>query len=228
VVFVTDDYITRAWCCLEIAVATESGCKVTVVGSCKRILKKEFFESMVATESTDIPLIKNEIERLYGTGTKFNNIVARAMEVLYVEVHKRQVCKLFNTARSLRPDWSRNLSITKPPSLLRDRGRDFDVLSGAVDLSAVRSNNTSRSLRIYLLSTLTDLILEWSFFYRDVVPFLQDYARRCQLDLLFCDMRCGSREEEALPLDILMAEMERCKAESMGLCCFAILGDKYG
>jgi hypothetical protein len=192
--------------------------------------EKNFYKNMVATVDSDILLIKEEITKIYGTEGKFNDEVARAMEVLFVEGQKRQVCTLFNDKRRAdRPEWSRFLSVTPLPSLPRDRNRDFDILSGTVDLSMSTSSPiccSSRSLRIFLLSTLMDTVLEWSFFYQDVVPFLQQYARLCQLDLVFCDLRCGSREDEALPLATVMAELERCKTESAGLCCIMLLGDK--
>lgn len=230
VVFVTDDYLSRAWCCMEISVATGCGCKITVVGFCKMVREKKFYQNMVASVPSDIPLIQAEIKSLYGTEEKFNDAVALAMEVLVVEGNKQKVCELFNTRRVDRPEWSRYLSVTQLPSMPRDRNRDFDVLSGAFDLnipaSPLTSNNTSRSLRIFLLSTLADTVLEWSFFNQDVWPFLLWYARLCQLDLVFCDLRCGSREDEALPLQTVMAELERCKTESAGLCCIMLLGDK--
>ena len=231
VVFVTDSYLTRAWCCMEIAVATGSGCRITVVGTYTMVSEKKFYENMVATVPSDISLIKDEIKSLYGTEDKFNDEVSRAMEVLFVEAQKRQICELFNnTRRADRPEWSRFLTVTPLPSLQRDRNRDFDVLSAAFDLSISASspisNKSSRSLRIFLLSTLADTVIEWSFFYQDVLPFLQQYSRLCQLDLVLCDLRCGSREDEALPLQTVMAELERCKTESVGLCCIMLLGDK--
>jgi hypothetical protein len=192
--------------------------------------EKKFFENMVATVPSDIQLIKDEIIYLYHTAQQFNDEVARAMEVLFVEGHKRQVCQLFYTRRIDRPEWSRFLSVQPLPCLPRDRDRDFDVLSGAVDLSTSASSligsKSLRSLRIFLLSTLADTVLEWSFFYQDVVPFLQQYARMCQLDLVLCDLRCGSREDEALPMETVMKELERCKTESAGLCCIMLVGDK--
>jgi hypothetical protein len=233
VVFVDGKYLTRAWCCLEIAVSTSDDCKITVIGSCDAVAGKEFFDNIVATNKSDIELIKKEILKLFETKQSFNAVVASAMEVLFVEKHKRQACELFGTLRADRPEWIRYLSVTQLPSLPRDSSRDFDVLSGAVNLnipfgaaSSANCNSTSRSLRIFLLSTLTDTVLEWSFFHQDVVQFLQQYARLCQMDLVLCDLRCGSRENEALPLETLIAEVERCKAESAGLSCIALIGDK--
>jgi hypothetical protein len=228
VVFVDGNYLQRAWCAMEIAVSTNDGCRITVVGSCDAVSGKEFFDNITATNPSDISLIKREILNLFKTKEKFNGVVAKAMEVLFVEKHKRQVCELFNLRRADRPEWSRFLSVTQPPSLPRDRSRDYDVLSGAVDLNILTgaSSSVSRALRIFLLSTLMDTLLEWSFFCQDVLPFLQQYARLCQLDLVLCDMRCGSREDEALPLETVMTEVERCRVESAGLCCIMILGDK--
>ena len=232
-VFVNGNYLRRAWCCLEFAVSANGDCRITVIGSCDDVSGNNFFDDFTATSKSDIGLIREEILTLFGTKEKFNCVVARAMEVLFVEKHKQQVCKLFGINRAERPEWSRFLSVTQPPSLPRDRCSDFDFLSGAVDLSILSSatasptrNSASRSLRIFLLSTLADTMLEWSFFYQDVAPFLQKYARMCQIDLVFCDMRCGRREDEALPLDILMEEVERCKTNSAGLCCIMLLGDK--
>ena len=232
-VFVNGNYLKRAWCCLEIAVSTNDDCRITVIGSCDDVSGRNFFDNFIATSKSDVGLIRNEILTLFGTKEKFDSVVARAMEVLFVERHKQQACRLFNTSRADRPRWRQYLSVTQPPSLPRDRCRDFDVLSGAVDLDILSSaassptrNSASRSLRIFLLSTLADTMLEWSFFYQDVVPLLRQYARLCQLDLVFCDMRCGRREDETLSLETLIEEVERCRAESEGLCCIMLLGDK--
>ena len=229
VVFVDGNYLQRAWCAMEIAVSTNDGCRITVVGSCDAVAGKEFFDNITATNPSDISLIQREILTLFDSKEKFNGVVAKAMEVLFVEKHKRQVCDLFNTLRADRPEWSHFLSVTQPPSRPRDRSLDYDVLSGAVDLNLLfgASSSVSRTLRIFLLSTQADTMLEWSFILQDVLPFLRQYARLCQLDLVFCDMRCGSRDEEALPLETVMGEMERCMKESVGLYCIMILGDKY-
>lgn len=235
-VFVAGGYLKRVWCGLELAVSTNDDCEITVIGSCDAVSGKDFFNNMDATSKSDIKLVKDEILKLFGTEEKFNSVVARAMEVLFVESHKRRVCNLFDvTRRADRPAWHRFLSITQPPSLPRDLSRDFDLLNGTIDLnilcganSSKTSFSASRSLRIFLLSTLADTMLEWSFFYQDVAPFLQQYAQLCQLDLVYCDLRCGSREEETLPLETLMAEVERCRVESAGLRCIMLFGDKYG
>ena len=49
VVFVSDDYCYLAWCCLEIAIASASGSRITVVGSCKMVQGSNFFDEMKAS-----------------------------------------------------------------------------------------------------------------------------------------------------------------------------------
>ena len=170
---------------------------------------------------------------IYGTKEVFICTVARALELLFVEAHKRQPCNLFEDKRADRSKWKQTLSSPSPVSLPRDRRRDFDILTGLELLQSESSPSRllrapSRTLRVLLISTQTDTVLEWSFFHQDVVPFLKVTARRVGLDLVICDVRCGSREEEGLPVETLLAELDRCKAESAGLCCVALIGDKYG
>ena len=84
VIFVDSDYLRRAWCLLEIAVGTSTGSRLTVIGSCDWISRKDFYQNMDATMKEDVPKIANEIIRIFRTYEEFNNIVAAAMQVLFL------------------------------------------------------------------------------------------------------------------------------------------------
>ena len=84
VMFVDGDYLRRAWCLLEIAVGTSTGSWLTVIGSCDLISGKDFYQNMDATMKEDVPKIKAEIIHIFSTVEKFNDIVAAAMQVLFL------------------------------------------------------------------------------------------------------------------------------------------------
>jgi hypothetical protein len=236
VIFVDGGYLSRAWCCLEIAFATMTGSKLTVIGQCNMVEGRNFFESMQATMKTDIPRIKDAIKKLFKSDTKFelnetqtaqrfNDIVAHAMEVLFVQAHKDSVCNLFTDARAKRGDWGERIKFSSPPNLPRDREKDWGILTGqAREVEEAQS----RTVRLFLLSTLMDTVLEWGYFLQDCASYLMACARERGLDLILSDMRHGSREEEALPVDMLSAELKCCKDTSADLCCLAIVCSKYG
>lgn len=232
VVFVDGNYLTRAWCCLEIAFATMTGSRLTVIGQCSMVGSKNFFETMKATVETDIPEIKAAIKQLVKSNDesqaahRFNNRVSHAMEVLFIQAHKDRVCNLFGgKARAVRDDWGERMKFVSPEHIPRDREKDWAVLTG---LAETVQQAWSRTVRLFLLSTQTDTVLEWSFFFQDCVQYLMDCARERGLELILSDMRNGSREEDALPLDALAAELRCCMDNSAGLACLAILGSKYG
>ena len=226
VVFVTDDYLTRSWCCLEIAVATVCGCKITVVGSCKMIKEKLFYENMVATVESDVQLIKDEIIDLYDSKENFNDIVASAMQVLSVVAQKNTRCELFDAPREKRAGWIERLPSTNPEMKPRDRNADWGIMTG--NIASARQDSTSRSLQVFLSSTFTDMVLEWSLILQDLAPYLKTCAHNRGLDLEFCDMRFGNTHEETLSLEIRMDELERCSKESAGTFYLLLTGDKYG
>ena len=231
VIFVAGYYLTRGWCCLEIAFATMTGSKLTVIGQCNMVEGKNFFEGMKATVEKDIRGIKDAIKKLVESDNeteaahRFDNIVAHAMEVLFVQAHKDSDCNLSTDARADRGDWGERMKFSSPPNLPRDREKDWAILTGQ---AKEVEEAGSRTLRIFLLSTLMDTVVEWSYFLQDCAKFLMECARLRGFDLILSDMRYGSREEEALSVDVLATEMECCKDTSADLCCLAILGSKYG
>jgi hypothetical protein len=148
------------------------------------------------------------------------------MEVLFVQAHKDRVCDLFTgSARSDRDEWKRRMKFDSPAHLPRDREKDWAVLTGRAEEVEVAA---SRTVRVFLLSTQMDTVLEWSYFLQDCAQYLMVCARLRGLDLILSDMRNGSREEDALPLDALAAELKCCIGKSADLACLAILGSKYG
>jgi len=235
VIFVLGGYLTRAWCCLEIAFATTTGSKLTVIGQCSMVESKQFFDTMVATNPDDIPQIKAAIKELVKrddekqVADRFNDIVSRAMEVLFVQAHKDHVCNpIDKKARAFRDGWAERMKFVSPEQLPRNREKDWAVLTGLAETVQTVQEAGSRTVRVFLLSTQMDTVLEWSYFLQDCAQYLTDCARVRGLDLILSDMRNGSREEDALPLDTLAAELKCCIDNSAGLACLAILGSKYG
>lgn len=95
VVFVDGNYLTRAWCAFEIAVGMSSGCRLTVIGSCDKITHKNFYEKIVATNESDVALIKVEILVIFKSVEVFNEVVANAMQVLFFKVVANAMQVLF-------------------------------------------------------------------------------------------------------------------------------------
>jgi hypothetical protein len=226
VIFVGGNCLRRAWCALEIAVGTSTKCRLTVSGSCEIITGKRFYKELEATFQSDIDLIKVEILKIFQTEQAFNEVVARAMQVLFVVAQKSKEYNIFATPREQRVDWISRMSSTNPKMLPRDREQDWAVLTGKV--SAVDLDATPRALRVFLSSTFSDTILEWRFFLQDVVPYLKVCARNRGLDFDVSDMRFGNKHEESLPLDTRSAELERCRTESAEVFCLVLLGNMCG
>jgi hypothetical protein len=226
VIFVGGNCLRRAWCALEIAVGTSTKCRLTVLGSCEIITGKRFYEELEATFQSDIKLIKNEILNIFGTEQAFNEVVARAMQVLFVAAQKSKEYNVFATPREQRVDWISRMSSTNPKILPRDREQDWVVMTGKV--SAVTLDATPRALRVFLSSTFSDTVLEWRFFLQDVVPYLKVCARNRGLDFDVSDMRFGNKHEESLSLDSRLAELERCRTESAEVFCLVLLGNMRG
>jgi hypothetical protein len=226
VIFIDGNCLRRAWCALEIAVGTSTKCRLTVLGSCEIITGKRFYTELEATFQSDIDLIKMEILKIFGTEQAFNEVVARAMQVLFVVAQKSKEYNVFATPREQRVDWISRMSSTNPKMLPRDPEQDWAVMTGKV--SAVDFDTTPRALRVFLSSTFSDTVLEWRFFLQDVVPYLKVCARNRGLDFNVSDMRFGNKHEESLPLDTRLAELERCRTESAEVFCLVLLGDLRG
>jgi hypothetical protein len=226
VIFVDGNCLRRAWCALEIAVGTSTQCRLTVLGSCEIITGKRFYSELEATFQSDIDLIKMEILKIFETEQAFNEVVARAMQVLFVVAQKSKEYNVFATPREQRVDWISRMSSTNPRMLPRDREQDWAVVTGKV--SAVDMGATPRALRVFLSSTFSDTVLEWRFFLQDVVPYLKVCARNRGLDFDVSDMRFGNKHEESLPLDTRLAELQRCRTESADVFCLLLLGNMRG
>ena len=226
VVFVEGDYLTRAWCALEIAVGMDAGCRLTVIGSCDMIKGKDFYDQIVATKKTDADLIRKEILIIFQTKEVFNEVVAGAMQVLFVNAQKSMHFARLGVPREERTEWKERLPSTNPKLLPRNKTEDWDVISG--NLSSAILEATRRTLRVFLSSTLSDTVVEWRFFLQDVMPYLQACARNRGIDLEVSDMRFGNTDEENLSLELRLPELERCRKESAGLFCVLLTGDKYG
>jgi hypothetical protein len=226
VIFVDGNCLRRAWCALEIAVGTSTRCRLTVLGSCEIIAGKRFYEELEATFQSDIDLIKAEILKIFGTEQAFNEVVARAMQVLFVAAQKSKEYNVFVTPREQRVEWISRMSSTNPKTLPRDREQDWAVMTGKV--SAVDLDATPRAVRVFLSSTFSDTVLEWRFFLQDVVPYLKVCARNRGLDFDVSDMRFGNKHEESLPLESRLAELERCRKESADVFCLVLLGNMRG
>ena len=213
---------------MEIAVSTKDDCKITVIGSCDAVSGKDFFDNMIATSESDVSLIQNEILKLFGDKKKFNGVVARAIEVLFIAAQKKVTCSLFDSASRInRPDWRERLSSINPTKRERNKLQDWDILKGnlSIDISSVSS---ARAVKVFLCSTFSDTIQEWNFFHQDVAPYLKLCARNRGIDLVFVDMRFGNRDEDALREEIVLAELQRCKTESSGIFFLVLTGNKYG
>ena len=91
------------------------------------------------------------------------------MQVLFVAALKNQPCNLFGTPRHERNEWKQRLLPMRHTVRSRDQDQDWRVLTG--DTSDILSTGT-RSIRFLIVSTLTDTLLEWSFFLQDVAPYL--------------------------------------------------------
>ena len=228
VVFANGNYLKRAWCCLEIAASTNDNCRITVIGSCDAVEGLDFFNNIEATNKSDIVIIKKEILELFGSEKRFNGIVARAMEVLFVEAQKKVKCCIFDCPRREdRPAWRERLSSKNPAKRNRDKEQDWELMAGNLH-SNVLLDSTSRVVKVFLGSTFSDTVLEWNFFHQDVAPYLKLCARNRGIDLVFVDIRFGNRDEDALREEIVMVELKRCKTESSGMFFLLITGNKYG
>jgi hypothetical protein len=226
VIFVTNSYLRRAWCALEVAVGTSTGCQLTILGSCDVIKGKRFYEHLEATFTNDVDLIKKEIINVFKDKDAFNEVVASAMQVLFVVAQKNKEFEALEMPREKRAEWISRMPSTNPKLLDRDREKDWAAMTGKI--SSLNLDVTPRAMRVFLSSTFSDTLLEWRFFLQDVLPFLKICARNRGLDFDVSDMRFGNKQEESLPLDIRLAELERCRDESADIFYMLLLGNMHG
>ena len=226
VIFVNGNCLRRAWCALEIAVGTSSGCKLTVIGSCDIIKGKHFYEELQATVEKDIALIRTEIIQIFKSEKDFNEVVAQAMQTLFVVAQKSKKLPDMWPPRSQRAEWSSRMESKNPNIIPRDREQDWSIISGNASGASLRV--TQHGLILFLSSIFSDTKLELNYAFQDVFEYVKECARNRGLDFNVSDMRFGNTHEESLPLEVRIAELERCAKESAGVFYVLVAGTMRG
>ena len=144
--------------------------------------------------------------------------VAGSLEALYRQIGHQ-------VPRNARDQWKEKLEA--PPTLeLKPRNAEQDMWilrgklgekGGAVRIEVLREDK--RIVCFLLSSTFTDTASERNLLIADVVPYLQQYARKYNFDFRLVEMRWGIRAEASSAhqtSEICMAELERCQRESQG------------
>ena len=144
--------------------------------------------------------------------------VAGSLEALYRQIGHQ-------VPRNARDQWKEKLEA--PPTLeLKPRNAEQDMWilrgklgekGGAVRIEVLREDK--RIVCFLLSSTFTDTSSERNLLIADVVPYLQQYARKYNFDFRLVEMRWGIRAEASSAhqtSEICMAELERCQRESQG------------
>lgn len=90
---------------------------------------------------------------------------------------------------------------------------------------------SSRTFRVFVSSTFSDLHAERDALHRKVFPALQEFceSRGCRFQPI--DLRWGVREEAALnqrTMEICLAEIARCQQTGVKPNFIVLLGDRYG
>jgi len=151
------------------------------------------------------------------------------VQALFVSALKNERCTLFgDVPRQERDQWKQRLPSPNPPMRPRDKDQDWGILTGEAAAISTGAVASTRAVRLFFCSSLTDTVLEWSFFLQDCIPFLEQCARNRDLDLDVRDMRRGLREEDGLPLETMLAQLRLCQEQSAGVNCIVITGDKRG
>ena len=121
-----------------------------------------------------------------------------------------------------RPGWKERLEANFELAL-RERhiATDLGVLCGDLDgpVKHFVMREERRIVSFLLSSTFTDTEWERNLIISDVVPYLQDLARRLGFEFRLAEMRWGIREAASSThqtSEICMAELERCQRESQG------------
>ena len=111
---------------------------------------------------------------------------------------------------------------------------DERILRGEMDtppvLMVVRKDER-RNVSFLLSSTFTDTEVERNFLLADVVPYLQEFARKLNLEFRLAEMRWGIRAEASSShqtSEICMSELQRCLHESQGYSYVFLGCQKYG
>jgi len=140
--------------------------------------------------------------------------------------------------RAERTEWKDLLKNDPGEVKLKKRNPTTDkaILFGAVgdgaDARTELLRRQPRALRLLLSSTFTDTNEERNYLLADVLPYLQEYARRLGgLEAQIVEMRWGIREQASdnhETSEICMNELERCLQESFGMAYVFIAAQKYG
>jgi hypothetical protein len=146
---------------------------------------------------------------------------------LQLDVSATPLCPLHgrighDMERRDRPGWKERLEANFELAL-RERhiATDLGVLCGDLDgpVKHFVMREERRIVSFLLSSTFTDTEWERNLIIADVVPYLQDLARRLGFEFRLAEMRWGIREAASSAhqtSEICMAELERCQRESQG------------
>ena len=125
--------------------------------------------------------------------------------------------------RNARDQWREKLEAPLTLDLKpRNAEQDMQILRGKLGEKSVRTEVLHEDKRIVcflLSSTFTDTASERNQLIADVVPYLQQYARKYNFGFRLVEMRWGIRAEASSAhqtSEICMAELERCQRESQG------------
>ena len=146
---------------------------------------------------------------------------------LQLDVSATPLCPLHgrighDRERRSRPGWQERLEANLELALReRDIATDLGVLCGDLDgpVKHFVMSEERRIVSFLLSSTFTDTEWERNLIIADVVPYLQDLARRFGFEFRLAEMRWGIREAASSAhqtSEICMAELERCQRESQG------------
>jgi len=136
--------------------------------------------------------------------------------------------------RSDRPEWR---ELLREEALQQERSRDvvsdLKILRGCVDrqVAPVVLEAKKRIVSLMLSSTYTDTEMERNLLVDDVVPFLQEYARKHGFEFRLVEMRWGIRADASSrheTIEICVSELKRCMRESQGYYYVWLATQKYG
>jgi len=128
-------------------------------------------------------------------------------------------------------------ALLNKPVVLVGKRRD-PIICRAILRGFVNANVRSYVIKVekrivsfLLSSTFTDTAWERNLLLEDVMPFLQNYARRRSFEIKLVEMRWGIREVASAShktSEICMSELERCQRESQGFSYVFLGAQKYG
>lgn len=116
----------------------------------------------------------------------------------------------------------------------RDLVLDGALLVGRLPTATLRNKVaevSKRALRFLVSSTFTDTAEERNIFVSDVLPYVQEFARKQLLEVTMIEMRWGIREEASAThetSEICMRELSRALRESIGVAYVFLETQRYG